>query len=546
MALSVAAPAVIGWRAREELVRRELARRKLRDFLRYRLHHEGRDAGFLWNYHIDYLSEVLEAVAARQERRVLINIPPRFLKTELTVETFPAWMIGRDPSPRSSMLSVSFSAKLAEKSSRKTRDIITSPWFRALFGDKQIKLDEAQQEKGDWELRHGQQSAPGAWRIAAGVEGTLTGRGADHLVADDILKPKEANSDVVRTNACDFLGETLKSRHNDIRHGTMTLIMQRLHEMDPTGYLLEQSKTPGADQYFHVVLPLEGHRAQVYSYGDFFYERKPGELLHEERMPPAEIAAMKVAQVNNFEGQYNQNPIKMQGNMFLWKRANLYDGPVPTLTKVIQAWDFALLEEERDEGCYSVCVTAGITRLGQLYILDVWRERRNSAEVVDQMIALYQRWKPYRVYGEKGQIELAIMPFLRRKSREIGVYIPLEGINPGKQDKAQRATAFEAAWNGGAVYLPKAAGWLTDYRLEITAFPKSRFKDQVDASAYIGIKYEELRAADVLPGAPTEATTKRGRQEVMAITGDMQRKQAGLAPVVIELPAPPAKRPPRR
>jgi predicted phage terminase large subunit-like protein len=536
---SVAAPAVIGWRAREELVRRELARRKLSHFLRYRLHHEGRDAGFLWNYHIDYLAEVLEAVAKRQERRVIINIPPRFLKTELTVETFPAWMIGRDPTPKSSMLSVSFSAKLAEKSSRKTRDIITAPWFKALFGDRNIELDDAQQEKGDWELRYGPQSSPGAWRIAAGVEGTLTGRGADHLVADDIIKPKEAGSDVVRTNACDFLGETLKSRHNDIRHGTMTLIMQRLHEMDPTGYLLEQMKTPGADQYFHVVLPLEGHRAQLYSYGDFFYERKPGELLHEERMGATEIAAMKVAQQNNFEGQYNQNPIKMQGNQFLWKRANLYDGEPPQMTKVIQAWDFALTEEERDEGCYSVCVTAGITRLGQLYILDVWRERRDAAQVADQIIELYRRWRPYRVYGEEGQIKMAIMPFLRRKMADIGVYIPIEGVMPGKQDKAMRATSFEAAWNGGAVYLPKAAGWLTDYRLEVTAFPKSRFKDQVDASAYIGMKYDELRAGELVPLVQTAKPTKRRGGEELQITGDMQRKKAGLAPVPIILPPPP-------
>ncbi len=535
-------PAVIGWRAREEMIRRELARRKLRDFLKYRLHHESRDGSFLWNWHIDYICEVLEAVTKRQERRVIFNIPPRFMKTELTVETWPAWMIGRDPSPRSSMLSTSFSAKLAGKSARKTRDIIESSWFQALFADRMIVLDDSQQEKEDWETRHGEQRAPGAWRIAAGIDGTLTGRGASHLCWDDILKPKEANSDVMRTNSCEFLSETLSSRHNDLSDGTIVGIMQRLHELDPTGYLLDLMKTPGSDQYLHVTIPLEGDRPRVYSYGEFFYERKAGELLHAARMDATTVAAMKIQQVANFEGQYNQNPIKMQGNMFLWARANLYEGDAPDMTRVVQSWDFAVSEDDRENGCYSVCATAGITRLGALYILNIYRARINTAELVEQMIEQARRWRPYCVYGEEGVIKLSVMPFLSRRMTETGFRFRVEGVQPGRQDKAQRASAIEAAWNGGNVYLPKAAGWLPDLRLEITAFPKSRFLDQVDALAYIGMKYDELREGLIVAKhlEPVEVGgASRGRHEIR-ITGDQQRKKAGLPPAHDQKPSPPA------
>lgn len=503
---------------RAELIRRELAIRRFSHFLRYRFLQERRELA--WNWHLDLLCEVMEAVYRREERRVLVNMPFRSLKTETIEQSWQAWMILQEDSPRSSVLSAAAEYTLAQESSSKTLEIVSSTWFTNLAGRSVMPIGK-RQSQDDWT------TVGAARRQAVGIGGQLTGKGADHLVWGDILKPEDANSDRKRSRACTWLGETFRSRLNNQKVGTITGVMQRLHELDPTGYLLERMKAYGADKWLLIKIEMESARSRVYAFNDFFYERKAGELLHPARIGPKEIAALKVDLGNNYEGQCNQNPIKMKGSYYQTDWFHRYDGDPPNLTHVYQVWDYALTEEQEDSGDYSVCITFGLTKGGQLYILDVYRARIGSVDVVEQTMSRALASKAIAVYGAKGPIDKAIRPWLTKRMEETGVYFRLEGIAE-TTDIVARSTPFQSMCRNGNVYIPATARWLADWLLEYSAFPKGAHDDQCAAAAILGIAMPEIRAGEIIKTQPKQMT-KEERELIdrNLITGIDIRKALG-------------------
>lgn len=500
---------------RQARARRELARRRFFHFMAYR--YEQQRMHMKWNWHHGLLSEIVEAIHLRQLKRTIINIPPRFLKTETFAESAHAWYIGQDDSPYSSMLSASYSGDLASQAAGRTREILASEWYQRLFPTVALRKDK--RAESDWE------TVNGAKRQSAGVSGTLTGKGGMHLMIDDPLKPQDANSDLERTKACTWIGETMYSRRNDPVNATITMIMQRLHELDPTGYLLDKMKNPKADQYTHICLANEESKRRIYSFGSFFYERQPDELLHADYLPRAETEALKVVQLGNYEGQYNQRPTKMEGDFFKLAWLN-YDERDPSdmrrdLANVYQSWDLAVTEKDtnKEDPDYSVCATLGVDDTGRWLLLDVWRDRVNTFELVEQMIALHKQWDPKNVFIEKGAFEKAIKPFLDHRCREVGYFVYPEPVSHGNKDKEFRAQPFRAMMASRALYVPRHAPWLTDLKLELSSFPRGSHDDQVDALAYLGIKIQTLK-----PGPAHRRPSVRDAVGGTAVTGDMFRR----------------------
>src|ERR1700686_3683610 len=184
-------------------------------------------AAFLTNWHIQVIAAKLTEVREGKIRRLIINLPPRHLKSLLASIAFPAWCLGHDPSAQ--FLSVSYAQDLADKLARDCRAILMSPWYRQIFPTRLAPHRHAVQEFIT--TRHG-------YRLATSTGGVLTGRGADIILIDDPLKPEEALSDAQRQAANDWLGHTLYSRLNDKRNSAIVIIMQRLHEDDLVGYVL--------------------------------------------------------------------------------------------------------------------------------------------------------------------------------------------------------------------------------------------------------------------------------------------------------------------
>ena len=181
------------------------------------------------NWHLEVIAAKLAAVRQGKTRRLIINLPPRHLKSLLASVAFPAWCLGRDPSAQ--LLCVSYAQDLADKLARDCRSIMTSQCYKRIFPTRLAAHRQAVQEFVT--TRQG-------CRIATSNGGVVTGRGADIILIDDPLKPEEALSDIQRQAANDWFDHTLYSRLNDKRHGAIVIIMQRLHEDDLVGHVLSQ------------------------------------------------------------------------------------------------------------------------------------------------------------------------------------------------------------------------------------------------------------------------------------------------------------------
>src|SRR5438132_6498236 len=186
-------------------------------------------AAFAMNWHIEVIAAKLAAVREGKIRRLIINLPPRHLKSLLASIAFPAWCLGHNPSAQ--ILCVSYAQDLADKLARDCRGVMLTPWYRGIFSTRLAAHRQAVQEFIT--------TAQG-YRLATSNGGVLTGRGADIILIDDPLKPEEALSEAQRQAANEWFDHTLYSRQNDKQHGAIVIIMQRLHEDDLVGHVLAQ------------------------------------------------------------------------------------------------------------------------------------------------------------------------------------------------------------------------------------------------------------------------------------------------------------------
>jgi hypothetical protein len=179
---------------------------------------------FAMNWHVEVITAKLAAVYQGQTRRLIVNVPPRYLKSLVGSVAFPAWCLGRQPGTQ--ILCVSYAQDLADKLARDCRRIVTSGWYQRAFS---TRLSAHRQAVLEFET-----TAQGC-RLATSVGGVLTGRGAEIIIVDDPLKPEEALSQTQRRAANEWFDHTLYSRLNDKQKGAIILIMHRLHESLPSG-----------------------------------------------------------------------------------------------------------------------------------------------------------------------------------------------------------------------------------------------------------------------------------------------------------------------
>ena len=216
----------------EDLTRAEyetLLRQDFSTFAARCFHDLNPQAELAMNWHLEVIAAKLTAVREGKIRRLIINLPPRHLKSLLASIAFPAWCLGHDPSAQ--ILCVSYAQDLADKLSRDCRSIMMSPWYRQIFRTRLAPHRQAVQEFIT--TAHG-------CRLATSNGGVLTGRGAGIILIDDPLKPEEALSDAQRQAANDWFDHTLYSRQDDKQYGAIVIIMQRLHEDDLIGHVLAQ------------------------------------------------------------------------------------------------------------------------------------------------------------------------------------------------------------------------------------------------------------------------------------------------------------------
>src|SRR6266851_143323 len=321
------------------------------------------------NGHIEVMASRLAAVRDGQIRRLIINVPPRHLKSLLGSVAYPAWCLGHDPS--ASIMCVSYAQDLSDKHARDCRTIMMSDWYQKLFPKTRLTSQRPA-------LQELSTTAKG-FRLASSVGGVLTGRGARTIIIDDPLKPADAMSESQRQAANEWFDHTLLSRLDDKQRGAIILIMQRLHEDDLTGHVLEQEnwellRFPAIaeeDEEHHYMTPS----------GPRVFRRRNGEALQPEREPREILEGLKREMGEYiFAGQYQQAPAPLGGGFVKaeWFRRYAPREKPETFDRVVQSWDTA---NKATEICdYSVCTTWGI-KGKDLYLLHVLRKQLEYPEL---------------------------------------------------------------------------------------------------------------------------------------------------------------------
>src|SRR5229473_6461572 len=179
--------------------------------------------------YIEVMAAKLEACRLGRCSRLIINVPPRYLKSHLASIALPAWYLAHYPSRH--VICACYGQDLSDKFARDTRTVMLSPWYQRLFPTR----------IAEWRVAvHDFSTTDQGTRLATSVNGPLTGRGADLIVIDDPLKPDDALSEPRRTAVNDWYDNTLLSRLNDKVTGCIIIVMQRLHQDDLVGHVLEQ------------------------------------------------------------------------------------------------------------------------------------------------------------------------------------------------------------------------------------------------------------------------------------------------------------------
>ncbi len=258
-----------------DLIRRERAERSLSTFIQQAWQVLEPATPYSHNWHIDAICEHLEAVNRHEIRNLIINISPRCMKS-LTVAVFwPVWTWINSPQER--WLFATYGQSLTVRDSIKRRNLITSPWYQDRWGDR-FQLTRDQNAKVRFE------NDRTGFMLATSVDGAATGEGGSKLVLDDPLKASDALSELSRTSVNRWWDQTMSTRLNDRKTGARVIIMQRLHEADLVGHLLDKM-ADGGTEYEHLMLPMEfePERRCFTSLGFQDPRQEKGELMWPER-----------------------------------------------------------------------------------------------------------------------------------------------------------------------------------------------------------------------------------------------------------------------
>jgi len=415
---------------------------------------------YIHSWHIDLISEYLMEIYKGNIKRLIVNIPPRNLKSVCISVAFPAWILGKNPSAR--LIVASYSEMLSLKHSTDCRLVVSSKWYKKTFPDFQINTKQNE--------KHKFATTKNGYRFATSVGGSLTGEGGNFLIVDDPHNPQQVMSEKYRQKTLNWFSNTFSSRLNDKKNGVIIIVMQRLHPNDLTGCLLDK----GGNLWHQLSIPAVAEKDKLFKIGNFTKFRKKGELLNPNREGEKEIERIKIEMGSYvFSAQYQQNPVLTNSGMLRPKWIKRYKlNKIESFEKITLSFDTAIKAGLKNDP--TVCTIWG-EKNNNYYLIESYREWLEYPELKKITIELIKKWNPDNILIEDKASGQSLIQDLKRETS-----YPVIAIKVSK-DKITRFGAVSALIEAGRVFLPNEALWLADFENELYSFPNSEHDDQVDS-----------------------------------------------------------------
>lgn len=406
-----------------------------------------RNPRFRVGRHHRSIAQTVQRVLDEPNQRIMIFAPPRHGKTHLVSEFLPAWYLGHRP--HHYWISATYAQDLANDIGRKVRNQLIDPEFRAYFPDCIVSRDSKSTAK--------LATTDDGGYFSVGVGGAITGRGGHVVLVDDPIRGRrEADSPTYRKAVKDWYQDVLYTRL--MPGGSVIIVQTRWHEDDLSGWLIREH---AHENWTIVNLPaIDAH----------------GEALWPESYPLETLLRIKeTLGTRGWSALYQQSPTAQEGGIFKasWFEQTRYRTPPAYPERIIQSWDTAYKPAQIND--YHVCSTWA-ERGANRYLLEVYRERLDYPALRRAARSQAEKWNPLAILIEDKASGQSLVQDLKTDIRHTVMAVQPEG------DKISRAYAESAQAEGGQVWLPESAPWLTDYESELFTFPLAPNDDQVDST----------------------------------------------------------------
>lgn len=422
------------------------------------------------NWHIDAIAYHLELCIEGKMRRLIINLPPRHLKSFIVSVALPAFLLGMDPTVK--IFCVSYSDDLAKTLARDFRRIVESNWYQKIFPN----VMPSKMTENEFATK------AGGFRYATSVGGTLTGRGADFIIIDDPLKAGDAYSDKLRQSVNDWYTSTLLSRLNDKEKGIIILVMQRLHINDLTGFAGDNG---GFHKLSFPAFALNDEHIQVSNTEN--YLRKEGEPLHAEREGMGILERLRdEVGSNNFSAQYQQRPETPDGAIFKLKWIKIIEQP-PIFDSSGALWVSIDSAQSTSETADYSAISFGYSNETGHYVLFAERGHWDYETLLAKALGYHHRYGE-RIFFivEAASNGISLIHSLRKRGLNCIHHFPKDG-------KVRRAYEVVDIVESGRLHIINQKGkndWVESYINELVTFPLGRYDDQVDSLVQV-LKWAE-------------------------------------------------------
>jgi len=419
---------------------------------------------FIEGYHHNKIADAFNRLRTGKLKRLIVNMPPRHTKSEFASYFLPAWMIGNDPKLK--IIQATHTAELAVRFGRKAKTLIDSTEYQDLF---KTRLREDSKAAGRWETDQGGEY------FAVGVQGAVTGRGADLLIIDDPHSEQDVYSPTAFEKAYEWYTSGPRQRLQP--GGRIVLVMTRWSTKDLTAQLVNAgAKEAKADQWEVIEFPAI---------------MDSGKPVWPEYWSLEDLEAVKAsAGIAKWNAQYMQNPTSEEGAIIKrewWKDWEKED--MPALQHVIQSYDTAFMKKETAD--YSAITTWGVFRQNddspeQLILLDALKERLEFPDLRRVAKEQYDYWQPETVLVEAKASGLPLTYELRKMGIPVVNYTPSKG-----NDKHSRVNAVSPIFESGMIWAPKEKSFAQEVIEECAAFPYGDHDDLVDSMTQAILRFRQ-------------------------------------------------------